>query len=132
MKLKYKLKRDLRVEIRPLTLKQANDFILEKHRHHGKVQGHRFSIGLFVNDELVGVAVCGRPVARKIDQYKNIEVTRLCTDGTKNACSKLYAACARISKEMGFRSILTYILNDESGKSLEASGWQLSEKLMGG
>ena len=39
-----------------------------------------------------------------------VEVTRLCTDGTKNACSFLYGAAARIAKEMGYKQIQTYIL----------------------
>ena len=86
--------------------------------------GHRFSIGA-VNDEgsLVGVSVVGRPVARMTDPYLVAEVTRLCTDGSKNACSLLYGACARICKEMGFSSIQTFILEEEEGVSLKASGW---------
>jgi hypothetical protein len=51
------------------------------------------------------------------------EVTRLATDGTKNACSILYAAAARACKAMGFSRIQTYILQDELGTSLKASGW---------
>ena len=78
-----------------------------------------------MTDKLVGVAVVGRPVARMTNQRTVVEVTRLCTDGTKNACSKLYAAAARIAKEMGFESIQTFILDSESGVSLKAAGWEL-------
>lgn len=73
--------------------------------------------------ELHGVAICSNPVARRADDGLTLEVSRICTDGTHNACSILYGACARIAKEMGFRKIQTYILASESGTSLKASGW---------
>ena len=109
----------------PLTLAQANAHVAAFHRHHKPTIGHRFSIGVMHQGYLVGVAICGRPVARKTDQDLIIEVLRLCTDGTKNACSFLYGACARIAKEMGFTLIQTFILKDEPGTSLEAAGWEL-------
>jgi len=87
------------------------------------VVGHRYSLGVWGGDVLLGVVVVGRPVARKIDPYSVAEVTRLCTNGAKNACSFLYAAAARVAKEMGFEKIQTYILDTESGVSLRAAGW---------
>jgi hypothetical protein len=104
-------------------LKQANAFVETLHRHHKKVQGHRFSLGAVGREKkLVGVAIVGRPVSGK-NQDRWAEVTRLCTDGTKNACSFLYAASARAAKELGFERIQTYILSDETGVSLKAAGW---------
>ena len=91
------------MKVIPLTLAQANEFVARLHRHHKPVVGHRFSIGLEQEGMLVAVAIVGRPVARHTDQYRIAEVTRLCSDGTKNACSALYSACARIAREMGFR-----------------------------
>lgn len=116
----------------PLTLKQANEFVARLHRHHKPVVGHRFSLGAQIGDTLVGVAIVGRPVARMVSQYSVAEVTRLCTDGTKNACSLLYSACARVAKEMGFESIQTYTLPSEGGASLRASGWVLEGTFGGG
>jgi hypothetical protein len=107
----------------PLTLAQANSQIEALHRHHKPVQGHRFSIGLMDGETVVGAAVVGRPVARGCDPYLTAEVTRLVTDGTKNACSMLYAACARADEAMGFDNIQTYILDTEPGTSLLAAGW---------
>lgn len=107
----------------PLTLSEANAFIERHHRHHKKVVGHRFSLGLLNNERLIGVCVVGRPVARNTDFKSVAEVTRLCTDGSKNACSKLYSAAGRVCKEMGFTTIQTFILESESGVSLLASGW---------
>lgn len=126
------------LRIVPLTLKQANELISKLHRHHKPVVGHRFSIGLVqnvagnVSDSLVGAAIIGRPVARAIEQYSVAEVTRLVTDGTPNACSKLYSAAARICREMGFKKIQTYILDTEPGTSLIASGWKHEIDTSGG
>lgn len=121
------------MKIVPLTLEQANALVGELHRHHKMAVGHRFSIGL--KDEegvVIGAAIVGRPVAREVDQYSVAEITRLVTNGTRNACSALYGACARIAKEMGFVSIQTYILGDELGTSLKASGWTLDRVSDGG
>lgn len=117
----------------PLTLKQANDLVAALHRHHKPVVGHRFSIG--VRDEIGvvhGAAIVGRPTGRKNPQYDWAEVTRLVTNGQKNACSILYAACARIAKEMGFRRIQTFILEEETGVSLRAAGWEFDRLSEGG
>lgn len=116
----------------PLTLKQANDLIDSLHRHHKPVVGHRFSIGAEMDGVLVGAVVVGRPVARMTDQNRVAEVTRLVTDGTKNACSFLYGAAARAAKEIGFDKIQTFILDSEDGTSLRASGWVLEAASGGG
>ena len=112
------------MQITPLTLAQANELVLKLHRHHKPVVGHRFSIGVQKDGILVGAAIVGRPVARNTDTYLVAEVTRLVTDGTKNACSFLYAAAARIARAMGFKSIQTFILEEEPGTSLIAASWQ--------
>lgn len=103
-------------------LAEANAFVTELHRHHKRVQGHRFSIGAWEHG-LVGVAIVGRPVGGQ-NQHEWVEVTRLCTDGTHNACSFLYGAAARAAKALGFTRIQTYILKQETGVTLKASGWQ--------
>ena len=113
----------MKLKIRPCELKDANAFIVAHHRHHTPVVGHRYSIGLWDDDTLIGVVVVGRPVARMTDQRCVVEVTRLCTDGTHEACSALYAAAARVAKELGYEKIQTFILESETGVSLKASGW---------
>jgi len=126
------------MKIMPCELKDANAFIAKHHRHHKPVVGHRFSIaavqsevrdvipaGPYLCEDVVGVAIIGRPVARMTDQRLVVEVTRLCTDGTKNACSLLYAAAARVAREIGYKSIQTFILESEPGTSLIASGWKM-------
>lgn len=116
----------------PISLKKANCFVEELYRHHTKVQGHKFSLGVIDNDKMVGVCIVGRPVSRYLDDGMTLEVTRLCTDGTKNACSILYGRSARIAKDMGYSKIITYILQSENGSSLKASGWICEGETGGG
>lgn len=112
------------LELVPMTLSEANAFVEENHRHHGKVVGHKFSIGLSDGEKIVGVCIVGRPVSRYLDDGWTLEVTRLCTDGTRNACSMLYSAAWRAAKAMGYKRLVTYILESENGASLRASGWK--------
>lgn len=109
----------------PLSLAQANAFVTEHHRHHKKVPGHKFSIGVAVDGKLVGVAIVGRPVARSYDDGTTLEVNRTCTDGTPNANSCLYGAAWRIAREMGYARLITYTQEGESGSSLKGAGWKV-------
>ena len=106
----------------PITLKAASEYVNAHHRHHRATVGCKFCIGVEDGGKLCGVAVCGRPVARKLDDGYTLEINRVCTDGTRNACSKLYGACVRIAREMGYRKVITYILASETGASVKAAG----------
>lgn len=119
--------------IRPVELKQANAYIADYHRHHKPVQGHRFSIGVYMGDRLAGICCVGRPVARLAGHpLEVLEVTRLCTDGTKNACTKLLSAAAKAGRALGYRKIQTYTLPEEGGGSLRAAGWVFLGEAGGG
>lgn len=107
-----------------ITLAEANAFVAEHHRHHKPVVGHLFSIGAHLGDRVVGVVIVGRPVSARRDDGETAEVTRLCTDGTRNACSFLYGAAAKAAFALGFERIGTYILASEPGTSLQAAGWR--------
>lgn len=74
----------------------------------------------------------GRPVARMIDDGWTLEVNRVATDGTKNACSILYAAAWRAARALGYRKLVTYILDTEPGTSLRAAGWKCLGRAGGG
>jgi hypothetical protein len=117
--------------LRPISLAAANAYVTEFHRHHPKTQGHKFSISVYEGDNIAGVVIVGRPIARALDDGFTAEVVRLCTNGIKNGCSILYAAAARACAAMGYTKIITYILQEESGISLKASGW-ISEGTAGG
>lgn len=109
----------------PVTLDEANEFVRRHHRHHPPAWGHKFSIGAAVDAIIVGVVIVGRPVSRIRDDGLTLEVTRLATDGTRNACSFLYGAAARAAFALGYVRIGTYTMPDEGGASLRASGWKL-------
>lgn len=116
----------------PLELKDANAFVASLHRHHDPVHRDKFRVGALYDGKLVGVVQVGRPVSRRLDDGFTLEVTRLCTDGTRNCCSFLYAKAASIAKQMGYYKIITYILQSESGSSLKAAGWGLEDFCCGG
>lgn len=110
----------------PIGLRAANAWIAEQHRHHGPVRGHKFSVAVIdEHGQIRGVGVAGRPVSRHLDDGQHLEVLRVATDGTRNACSMLYGALRRAALALGYRpeNVLTYTLASEPGASLRASGW---------
>ena len=113
----------------PITFRAACAYVKEYHRHNKPPRGHKFSIGLENDGKLVGVIMCGRPVARHFDDGFTLEVNRSCTDGTKNANSMLYGAAYRAGKAMGYTRCITYTQYDESGSSLRAAGWTLIKEI---
>lgn len=123
--------RDLRVT--PITLREANAYIERNHRHHGPTRGCIVVLACADSDnEVRGVCVVGRPVARMLQDGFTAEVTRLCTDGAPNACSMLYAAAWRACRALGYRRLVTYTLPEEGGASLRAAGWKLIGEAGGG
>jgi hypothetical protein len=127
----------MKLEVVPIDFSEACEFVRIHHRHHKPPQGHKFSIAVVSGDDvkcrlIVGVAMVGRPVARMLDNGLTLEVTRLCTDGTKNACSILYSSAWRAARALGYKKLITYILASESGGSLKASGWKLIGEAGGG
>ncbi len=121
-----------RLQLRKIELSEANDFVRVLHRHHRPVVGHKFSLGAVSDEKLVGVAIVGRPVSRMRDDGNTLEVTRLCTDGTRNACSFLYGAAARACFSLGYRRIGTYLLASETGSSVLGAGWRCLGERGGG
>lgn len=129
----------------PLTLREANTFVSQHHRHHGPTRGFKLAIGAQWNGELIAVAILGRPVSRIRDNGKNLETLRLCTDGIKrpvgvnrhgaptfvNAASFLYGRARKVASALGC-AIGTYILESEDGISVKAAGYQFSHKTAGG
>lgn len=119
------------VKLEHIELVEANGYVSDLHRHHKPVTGHRFSVGAYHDGRRCGVAIVGRPVARALDWKAVVEVLRLCTDGTKNACSFLYGAAARAAAALGYQRIGTYILATEPGTSLKAAGWTEGHRTQG-
>lgn len=115
-----------RLNVVPLTFREACAFVARLHRHHKPPRGHKFSIGVVdESGQLRGVAMVGRPVARAYDDGFTAEVNRTCTDGCPNANSALYGAAWRAARAMGYRRIITYTQAGESGASLRGAGWRV-------
>ena len=110
-----------------MTLREANEFVTNFHRHNKKTQGCKFCIGASDGQRLVGVAIVGRPIARAWDNGVTAEVTRVCShpDAPKNTGSFLYGRCWRIWQQMGGKKMLTYTLKEESGATMRAVGWKI-------
>lgn len=115
------------LELVPTTLREANAFVDHHHRHSNPTRGHKFSVGAAAGEEIVGVAIAGRPVARHRDDGFTIEVLRVCArDGApRNTCSMLYGACWRAARAMGYHRAITYTLKSETGASVKASGFRV-------
>jgi len=113
----------------PITLREANDFIEQFHRHSGRTarDGGKFAIAAEVDGMVVGVAIVGKPLSRILaaDRFC-AEVLRTCVspDAPPNTNSFLYAACWRAWRAMGGRRLITYTLMTESGASLRGAGWR--------
>lgn len=112
------------LELQPITFHEAREFVLRLHRHNPITQGWKFGCAVNDGEKVVGVIVCGHPVARMLDDGWTLEVTRCCTDGTKHAASMLYGAAWRAAQALGYRRLITYTLETEPGTSLRAVGWK--------
>lgn len=119
------------LELVPMSLSDAAEFCAQHHRHHKPPVGGLFAVGVAAGELVRGVAVVGRPVARGNQDGWTAEVTRVATDGARNACSMLYAACWRAARALGYRKLITYTLASESGASLRAAGWRTVGEVRG-
>lgn len=120
-----------RLRLQPISLRAANAFVAAHHRHHDPDRGCRFCLAVYLEDRLVGVAIVGRTKAQALQNDLSAEITRVCTDGTPNACSFLYGACRRVWQAMGGdpHQLYTYTQEIEPGVSLEAADYQLQAHL---
>ena len=111
------------IELRPITLREANALVARWHRHHRPVRGCAFSIGAFVEGEPAGAVIVGRPVAPALQDGVTFEVTRLVTNGEPHAASRLLGAAWRAARAMGVRRMVSYTRADEAGTCYRAAGW---------
>lgn len=140
------------LEVVPMSIQDANAFVAQVHRHHKPTPGGLFALGAarvigkarlyqagrlvsvfpILADEVCAVAIVGRPPARMLQDGWTAEVTRLATDGTRDACSLLYGAAWRAARALGWRRLVTYTLPAEGGASLRAAGWKCLGEAGGG
>ena len=116
----------------PVTVQDAREWVDRHHRHHRAPEGGLFALAVARGDEIKGVAIVGRPVARALQDGWTAEVTRVAVvEGVPNACSKLYAASWRVARALGWRRLITYTLVSEPGTSLVAAGWKIVGQVKG-
>lgn len=136
-----RLRTDFGLEVVEVELAEAKAFVAEYHSHNRPPVGWKWGHGIRNGDELVAVAMVGRPVARMLNPPHRegwVEVNRVCVrddvdpDLVWNACSKLYGEAAREAKRRGLRRIITYTLETEDATSLKAVGWDPEHKTRGG
>lgn len=120
------------LHLQPIDFDEACAFVREHHRHHKAPQGWKFGVAVGDGEAVRGVIMVGRPVARAFDDGWTLEVTRCCTDGTKNASSMLYGAACRATFSLGYKRLITYTLPTEGGASLKASNWKCLGEAGGG
>lgn len=123
-----------KLHVVPCDLDEANFFVNLHHRHHKKVRGYKFAVSVATDpcgDNVVGVAIVGRPNARALQNGWTLEITRNCTNGTKNAASKLYAQCAKAAMALGYKKLVTYTLKTEPGTSLKVAGFRVVAEVKG-
>ena len=93
---------------------------------------------------LNGIAVCGRPVNRYLDDGNTLEITRVCFANEKDAdefdlqmhtknldhsssvASELVAAVCKKAKKLGYSRIITYTRKDENGSYYKAVGFTIT------
>ena len=113
------------VLIVPCTLREACAFVTSFHRHNKAPQGGLFACGASDGERLVGVGIVGRPVSRHMQDGGTAEVVRCCVldDAPKGTPSAIYGALWRAARALGWRRLITYTLQSESGASLRGAGW---------
>lgn len=122
----------MRLQLKPITLRQANEYVAARHAHHPPARGCKFSVGCFADGRLAGVVIVERPKARYLDDGGyTLELSRVCTDGTPHVASKLIAAATRAAFAMGARRVISYVGAAEAGTSYRAAGWRRVEDARG-
>lgn len=110
----------------PCTIADAKAVVLRLHRNHPPPVSGLFALAVADDaGSIRGVAIVGRPVSRHVQDGWTCEVSRVATDGARNACSLLYGAAWRAARALGWRRMVTYTLASEPGTSLRAAGWRV-------
>lgn len=114
------------LSLAPMTVKAACHHVAKNHRHNRGPQGGLFACAVMDGERIAGVGIAGRPTQFKLDNGRTVEITRVCTDGSRNACSMLYSALCRAAAAIGYTRAITYTLAEEPGTSLRAAGFKLA------
>ncbi|MBG95089.1 MAG: hypothetical protein CL793_07540 [Chloroflexi bacterium] len=121
------------------TLESVKQFVRENHRHApAPPAGWRWGYTIWAGDFMLGVAMVGRPAARRIDGTKVIDVSRVCVsrrasaEVAENACSMVYARAARDGAKAGFERVITYTIAGEPAAGCRAAGMEVEHRSRSG
>lgn len=118
-----------KLSVIPITLREANDFVEQFHRHNGRTSrdGGKFALGACTPEGLWGVVIVGNPLSATLMDGLTAEALRVCTrDGApKGTGSFLYGRAWRVWQAMGGKRMVTYTLAVESGATLRGAGWKI-------
>ena len=107
----------------PCSVSRAREVVDAWHRHHGAPdERNPANDSVICSDRSSVESASARSVARLLDDGWTLEVTRVATDGTPNACSALYGIARRIAATLGYARLITYTRADEPGSSPRAAG----------
>ena len=111
------------LRLEPCGVTSARQYVARWHRHNAPPPG-AIKCAVVVDEDgwAHGVAMLGRPVSPALQRLGVVEVNRVATDGTRNACSMLYGWASREAKRSAV-GVITYTRADEPGTSLRAAGW---------
>jgi hypothetical protein len=112
-----------RPELAPCTVRAAKAYVAEHHRHLKKVNGGRFAVAVRVGGAIAGVGVVGNG-PRVWENTGKMVITRVATNGAKNACTMILGALCRAGVALGYTEAWTYTLPEEPGTSLKAAGFE--------
>ena len=116
--------KERRLEIVPVTQKEAHAFADRRYKQQKRIKGYQFSVGCTDGDRMVGVANVARPASRYMDDGWTLEMTGVCTDGSEDVRLMLYAAAWRAARALGYRKLITYVMDTEPGTGLKMAGWK--------
>lgn len=108
---------------RPITLRDAQTFISQHHRHSDPPQGWLCGVSVWNNETIVAVGVLGRPVAQQLQDGQTAEITRVATIEANNVATMIYGALCRVAEGLGYTRVISYTLASETGATLRAAGF---------
>ena len=114
--------------------KKAKKFIKKHHAHNPPPPGWIFGYAVLNGRDVCGIVWVGRPIARRLNAFKVIEINRNCVRRdlpsalVKHACSMLYGAAVREAEKRGYETAITYTLVSEPGTTLKAAGFTRAPK----
>lgn len=120
--------------VRPVTVKAAQAWCRQVHRHLPNVQGGLFATSVWDRHSCVAVGIAGHPprvwlgTGRVvISRVAALQLPDVIDSAGKAhpapACTMIYRSLCDAARALGYREVWTYTLPDEPGSSLRDAGF---------